>query len=52
MLEVPALVFYVDSERGFGGCWRFLTGVLHLDLDLDMLIGPGFGFSFWFWLWL
>ena len=22
---------------GFGGCWRFLTGVLHLDLDLDMV---------------
>ena len=23
---------------GFGGCWRFLTGVQHLDLDLDMVI--------------
>ena len=22
---------------GFGGCWRFLTGVQHLDLDLDMV---------------
>ena len=22
---------------GFGGCWRFLTGVCHLDLDLDMV---------------
>ena len=22
---------------GFGGCWRFLTGVWHLDLDLDMV---------------
>ena len=24
---------------GFGGHWRFLTGVLHLDLDLDMVTG-------------
>ena len=24
---------------GFGGCWRFLTGVWHLDLDLDMVTG-------------
>ena len=23
---------------GFGGCWRFLTGVWHLDLDLDMAL--------------
>ena len=24
---------------GFGECWRFPTGVWHLDLDLDMVIG-------------
>ena len=24
---------------GFGGCWRFLAGVWHLDLDLDMVTG-------------
>ena len=24
---------------GFGGGWRFLTGVWHLDLNLDMLNG-------------
>ena len=24
---------------GFWGCFRFLTGVLHLDLDLDMVTG-------------
>merc|ERR1711954_99587 len=24
---------------GFGGCWRFLTGVSHLELDLDMVTG-------------
>ena len=24
---------------GFEGCWRFLTGVWHLDLDLDMVTG-------------
>ena len=23
---------------GFGGCWRFLTRVWHLDLDLDMAL--------------
>ena len=23
----------------FGGHWRFLTGVLHLDVDLDMVTG-------------
>merc|ERR1711954_377398 len=22
-----------------GGCWRFLTGVLHPDIDLNMFIG-------------
>ena len=22
---------------GFGGCWRFLTGVWHLDLDLNIV---------------
>ena len=40
---------------GFGGCWRLLTGVWHLDLDLDMVTGnwytPGldFGSLSWFW---
>ena len=24
---------------GFGGCWRFLTGVRHLDLGLDIVSG-------------
>ena len=24
---------------GFGGCWRFLTGVWHPDIDLDMVTG-------------
>ena len=39
---------------GFGGCWRFLTGVWHFDLDLDMVTGlwynynPNFGFLSWF----
>ena len=22
---------------GFGGCWRFLTGIWHFDLDLNMV---------------
>ena len=40
---------------GFGGCWRFLTGILHLDLDLDMVTGlrythdSNFGPLSWFW---
>ena len=40
---------------GFGGGWRFLTGVWHLDLDLDMVTGlwythiPNFGPLNWFW---
>ena len=35
--------------RDYGGCWRFLTGVWHLDLDLEMVTGlrythdPNFG---------
>ena len=24
---------------GSGGCWRFLTQVLHVDLDLDIFTG-------------
>ena len=33
-------VLYVIIIWGFGGCWRFLTGVWHLDLDLNMVTGP------------
>ena len=45
------LAVYVDVEGaknshvlqvllwGFEGCWRFLTGALHLDIDLDMVTG-------------
>ena len=39
---------------GFGGRWRFLTWVWHLDLDLDMVTGlwyrhdPNFGSLSWF----
>ena len=65
MFQIWAL--YLDFEHaknnhvlyvliwGFGGCWRFLTGVLHLDLDLNMVTGlchthgPNLGFLFWFW---
>ena len=38
---------------GFGGYWKFLTGVLHLALDLDMVTGlwfahvPNFGSLCW-----
>ena len=52
MLEVLSRVWdlYLELEGGknnhvlevlkwgFGGCWRFLTGVWHLDLDLDMVL--------------
>merc|ERR1712081_139506 len=46
---VQILILYVDFEGaknihvlevliwGFGGCWRFLTGVWHLDHDLNEL---------------
>merc|ERR1711954_288598 len=49
MIQILAL--YLDFEGAknihvlqviiwcFGGRWRFLTGVLHLDLDLDMVTG-------------
>ena len=48
---IRILALYLDLEGaknihvlqvligGFGGCWRFLTGVCHLDLDLDMFTG-------------
>ena len=42
MIQILAL--YLDFEYakniliwGVGGCWRFLTGVWHLDLDLESL---------------
>ena len=40
---------------GFGGCWKFLTWVCHLELALDMVTGlwytyiPNFGPLSWFW---
>merc|ERR1711954_612747 len=43
------ILFFQVLIWGFGGCWWFLTGVLHLDLDLDMVTGllythdPNFG---------
>ena len=49
MIQVLAL--YLDFEGaknihvlevqigGFGGQWRFLTGVCYLNLDLDMVTG-------------
>ena len=27
----------------FRRCWRFWTGLWHVDLDLDMVTGPSFG---------
>ena len=49
--KIPILALYLDFEGvknihvlqvliwGFGGCWKFLTGVRHLDIDLDMVTG-------------
>ena len=47
MFEVLALYLDFEGEKnicvlqvliwGYGGCWRLLTGVCHLDLDLDWL---------------
>ena len=34
---------------GFGGCWRFLTGVWHHDLDLDMATGLWYSHDLNFW---
>merc|ERR1711954_500472 len=46
---IRILALYLDFEGaknihvlkvliwGFGGCWRFLTGVWHLDLDMNMV---------------
>ena len=49
MLQIAALnLDFEDAKNihvllvqicGFGECWRFLTGVWHLDLDLDMVTG-------------
>ena len=48
---IRILALYLDFEGakniyvlqviilGFGGHWRFLTGVLHLDIDCDMVTG-------------
>ena len=47
----PILALYLDFEGSknihvlyvliwaFGGCWKFLTRVWHLDLDWDMVPG-------------
>ena len=61
------VAFYLDFEGakninilyvliwGFGGCWRFLTGVWHIDLYWDMVTGlwyihgQNFGSLTWFW---
>ena len=51
---IQILAFYLDFEGakyihvlkvliwGFGGRWRFLTGIWHLDLDLDIVTGLGY----------
>merc|ERR1712112_806882 len=47
MIQISALYLIFEGAKnihvllviiwGFGRCWRFLTGVWHLDLDLDMV---------------
>ena len=49
MFQILALDLYFEGAKkihvlevliwDFGGCWRFLTGVWHLDLDLDRITG-------------
>ena len=49
ILQILTLYLYFEGAKiiyvlevliwGFQGCWRFLTGVWHLDIDLDMVIG-------------
>ena len=49
IFQILALYLYFEGTKkicvvfvliwGFRGCWRFLTGVWHLDLDLDMVTG-------------
>ena len=49
MFHILALYFGFEGAKnvhvlyvlisGFGGCLRFLTGVLYLDQDLDIIIG-------------
>ena len=54
VFDIPMIqifVFYLDFEDaknihvlyvpiwGFGGCWRLLTEILHLDLGLEMVSG-------------
>ena len=70
LFDIPMfkiVVLYLDTEGeknshvlsvliwGFGGHWRFLTGVWHFDLDLDVVTGlwythiMTFGPLWWFW---
>ena len=65
MIQILALYLDIEGAKnihvlqviiwGFGGCWRFLTGVWHLDLDLDRATrlwythDPNFGSLSWFW---
>ena len=59
-LDMVVGLWYTNIQNwvliwGFGGRWRFLTGVWYLDLDLEMISGcwhihdPNFGSLSWFW---
>ena len=49
MIRILTLYLYFEGAKnfdvhevliwGFGGCWRFLTRVWHLNLNLDMVTG-------------
>ena len=65
LIWILALYLYFEGAKNiyvlqvliwdFGGCWRLLTGVWHLDLDLNMFTDlwypniPNFGSLSWFW---
>ena len=40
--------FPLVQIQSFGGCWRFLIGVFHLDLELDMIAGLWYSHVFRF----
>ena len=59
-LDMVVGLWYTNIQNwvliwGFGGRWRFLTGVWYLDLDLDMVVGlwytnvPNIGSQSCFW---
>ena len=65
MIQILACYLYFEGAKnihvleviiwGFGGWWRFLTELWHIDVNLDLVTGlwythdPNFGSLSWFW---